>query len=84
MAPSLMHMLEPESEVKAHLELLLVYIHFCMKISKTNIFCFWVVVLLSNMALVFSLMTRQAWWGVNSQKFNMYYFTGFRDGSSVR
>ena len=78
-----MHMLEPESEVMAHLELLLVYIHFCMKISKINISCFWmvVVVLLLNMALVFSLMTRQAWCGVNSQKFNMYYFTGFRDGS---
>ena len=52
MAPSLIHMLEPESEVKAHLELLLVYIHFCMKISKTNISCFWVVVvLLLNMTL---------------------------------
>ena len=47
-----MHMLEPESEVKAHLELLLVYIHFFMKTIKTNISCFWVVVvLLLNMTL---------------------------------
>ena len=79
-----MHMLEPESEVKAHLELSLVYkvyIHFCMKISKTNISCFWVVVvLLFNMTLEVDDSPGMS--GVNSQKFNICnYFTGFRDGS---
>ena len=81
-----MHMLEPESEVKAHLELLLVYIQFCMKISKTNKSCFWmVVVLLLNMTLELEVDDSPGMSGVNSQKFNICnYFTGFRDGSSMR